>query len=354
MKVMADKIASATRNAKVPSELSLSAEIISQEGYVIAGKLLTERGDYNTLELVSGRMSRLYKGDIIVGVLGPRNALKGFSGVVPASLAPGEVIQLLNLGGVLGKCTSENAELGRPIDVEVLGAVQHFPSFQHRVGRPASIDQGEIRPMDTLLASPPLIVISGTCMDAGKTRAACELVKHISRAGKKVAAAKLTGVSLMRDTLAMSDCGASQVLNFTDAGVVTSTPDNALKAAKGVIHALAAAAPDCIVLELGDGIMGEYGTMSLLSDAELMQFAKAHVLSANDPVGAWGAITFINGLPKGHPCPAVDIICGPSTDNDVGKNFIRSKLGVKAANSIRDGKELASVVFERVFGATLP
>lgn len=351
---MADKIASSTRNAKIPSELTLSSEIVSKEGYVIAGKLLTERGDYNTIELVSGRMSRLYKSDIIVGVLGPRNALKGFSGIVPESLAPGDVIQLLNLGGVLGECTSENAELGRPIDVEVLGAVQHFPSFQHRVGKPASIHLGEIRPLETLTSAPPLIVISGTCMDAGKTRAACELVKHISRAGKKVAAAKLTGVSLMRDTLAMADCGASQVLNFTDAGVVTSTPDNALKAAKGVIQALAVNSPDCIVLELGDGIMGEYGTMSLLSDSELMSFAKAHVLSANDPVGAWGAVTYLGGLPANHPCPPIDIICGPSTDNDVGKTFIRSKLKVKAANAIRDGKELASVVFERVFGVPLP
>lgn len=354
MKIIADKIASSTRNAKLSSELTLSPEIIAQEGYIIAGRLLTERGDYNTIELVSGRMSRLYKGDIVVGVLGPRNALKGFSGIVPEAIKPGDTLQMLNLGGVIGKCTSENAELGRPIDVEVLGAVLHFPSFHHRVGSPASILQGEIRPQNSLPDASPLIVISGTCMDAGKTRAACELVKHMSRAGRKVAAAKLTGVSLMRDTLSMADCGASQVLNFTDAGVVTSTANNALHSAKGVIAALSAARPDCIVLEFGDGIMGEYGTMTLLSDKELMSFVRAHVVSANDPVAAWGAYTYLKGLPAGHPCPAIDVICGPSTDNDVGKNFIRSKLGLQAANSIRDGREFASIVYRKVFGEELP
>jgi hypothetical protein len=353
MKIVADKIASSARNVRLSSEITLSPSIIAKEGYLIAGRLLNERGDYNTIELLSGRMSRLYKGDVVVGVLGPRNALKGFSGVVPDQIKPGDVLQLLNLGGVIGKCTSENAELGKPIDVEVLGAVLHFPHFLERVGTPAVITEGEIRLREDLPHSAPLIIISGTCMDAGKTRAACELVKHISRAGKKIAAAKLTGVSLMRDTLAMADCGASQVLNFTDAGIVTSTAANAVPSAKGVIAALSDKSPDCIVLELGDGIMGEYGTMAVLSDPEIMGFTKAHVLSANDPVAAWGAKTFLSELPKGHPCPAIDVICGPATDNDVGKSFIRSKLGLHAANALRDGQALTSIVYKKVFGAEL-
>lgn len=353
MKIIADKIASSARNVRLSSELTLSPSIIAKEGYLIAGKLLNERSDYNTIELLSGRMSRLYKGDVVVGVLGPRNALKGFSGVVPDQIKPGDVLQLLNLGGVIGKCTSENAELGKPIDMEVLGAVLHFPHFMERVGTPAVITEGEVRIRHDLPYAAPLIVISGTCMDAGKTRAACELVKHISRAGKKIAAAKLTGVSLMRDTLAMADCGASQVLNFTDAGIVTSTAQNAVPSAKGVIAALSEKNPDCIVLELGDGIMGEYGTMAVLSDPEIMGFTKAHVLSANDPVAAWGAKTFLSELPEGHPCPPIDVICGPATDNDVGKSFIRSKLDLHAANALRDGHTLASIVFERVFGTEL-
>ncbi len=354
MKIVADKIASAARNAKLSSELTLSPDITAKEGFIIAGRLLNERSDYNTIELASGRMSRLYRDDVVVGVLGPRNALKGFSGIVPQSIKVGETLQILNLGGVVGKCTSDNAELGRPIDMEVLGAVQHFPNFLQRVGSPASILEGEIRPRQDLPHAAPLIVISGTCMDAGKTRAACELVKHITRAGKKVCAAKLTGVSLMRDTLAMADCGAVAVLNFTDAGIVTSTADNAVTSAKGVIAALSEKKPDCIVLELGDGIMGEYGTMSILSDPEIMKFTSAHVVSANDPVAAWGAHEFLSNLPSDHPCHEITVICGPCTDNDVGKNFIRSRLKLQAANAMRDGREFAGIVYKQVFGEELP
>ena len=58
-------------------------------------------------------------------------------------------------------------------------------------------------------------------MNAGKTAAACAMRAGVlSRAGYRVGGAKLTGVSLMRDTLAMRDYGAEVALDFTDAGIV--------------------------------------------------------------------------------------------------------------------------------------
>lgn len=343
MKVKVDKVASSTRNTKLNHELSLSAEIIAQEGYVIAGKVLNEKNTYNTLELLSGRMSRLCRGDIIAGVLGMRNALRGYSGVVPSVIRPGDRLQILNLGGVCGSCTSYNPELGAPLEIEVLGAVLHFPSFTERVGTPAHIMTGPIRPRASLTQAPALVIVSGTCMNSGKTRAACEIIKHLTHLGYSTAAAKLTGISLMRDTLEMLDYGAIQALNFTDAGVVCTKPDGVVQVAKGLIHALSIKQPDCIVLELGDGIMGEYGVMELLLDSELMSHVRAHVLAANDPVGAWGAATYLN-----ETCPAIDVICGPATDNKVGIKFIESKLKIRAANAISDAPVLGSIVSSKL------
>jgi len=345
MKILADKICSTTRNAKLQRELTLTDQIISKEGYIIAAKVLNEKSVYNTMELLSGRMSRICKGDIIAGVLGPRNALRGFSGVVPDKLEVGDVIQILNLGGVVGVCTSDNPKLGKPIDIEVLGAVQHFPSFQHRIGRPASIHSGGVQPLDSLTSALPLVAVTGTCMEAGKTRAACEIVKALSQSGKRVGAAKLSGISLMRDILEMGDFGAISYLNFTDVGVVCTTPENVVNAAKGMISKLSKEDLDCLVLEFGDGIMGEYGVMSLLNDKELMSFVKAHVLAANDQVGAWGAINFLEGK-----CPKVDVLCGPVTDNEVGKKFINQKLMLKAANAIKEPHELGEIVYSKLFG----
>jgi len=343
MKMMLDKIASATRNANLQREVTLSSEIICREGYIIAVRVLQEKSIYNTVELISGRMSRLCRGDIVAGVLGSRNALKGYSGAVPETLKVGDTLQILNLGAVLGVCTSENPELGPPINVEVLGSILTFPSIHHRIGRPASIHEGPVQPSLTLTESAPLIIISGTCMNAGKTRAACETVKQLAQSGWRVGAAKLSGISLRRDTLEMADFGAASIYDFTDAGIVCTRPENVVGAAKGMVRALTALKPDCIVLELGDGIMGEYGVMNLLEDRELMSFVRAHILAANDQVGAWGALHFLAGR-----CPPIDVICGPATDNLVGQRFITEKLGVQAANAIKDAQRLGEIVLSRL------
>lgn len=42
---------------------------------------------------------------------------------MPESLAPTDTVQLLSMGGVLGRCTAGNPDLGPPFDAEVLVAV---------------------------------------------------------------------------------------------------------------------------------------------------------------------------------------------------------------------------------------
>ena len=60
-------------------------------------------------------------------------------------------------------------------------------------------------------------------MNAGKTFACGEIIRYLARRGNAVCGAKLTGVSLLRDTLSMVDRGAVKSLSFTDAGVVSTT-----------------------------------------------------------------------------------------------------------------------------------
>ena len=74
--------------------------------------------------------------------------------------------------------------------------------------------------------------------------------------GFRVAAGKLTGVSLRRDILQMQDCGAEPVAIFTDFGVVTTDEKSAVPAAHSLISNLTASEPDLIVLEMGDGLLG--------------------------------------------------------------------------------------------------
>ncbi|MBI4371537.1 MAG: hypothetical protein HY552_04490 [Elusimicrobia bacterium] len=346
MKVALDKIASATRNARLPREVLLSEEIAAREGMVLAARVHGTKTVYNTLEDVHGRMIELNDGDVIAGVLGSRRALRGYAGVVPPAVKVGDRLDILNLGGVIGRCTSVNLELGRPLQAEVLGQVLSFPHLGERVGVAADIRTGAVPWAERLEPSAPIVYVSGTCMNAGKTFACGEIIRYLARRGRRVCAAKLTGVSLLRDTLSMADRGAIKGLSFNDAGIVSTTDAVAVPVSKGLINALNREEPDCLVIELGDGILGEYGVQAILDDAELMQAGAAHVLCATDPVAAWGAVELL----KTHFKRRLDLISGPATDNAVGQEFIEKKMGVRALNARIDHDRLGEFVERAVFG----
>ncbi|HEY4597185.1 MAG TPA: hypothetical protein VIJ02_12350, partial [Thermoanaerobaculia bacterium] len=205
--VLLDKIASVTRACGLKREVRVSADIPCEEGVVVAVRVLNDKSTYSQLELPSGRMAQVKKGDVIAGALGHRHALFGYSGYLPERLAPGDTVHLLNMGGVIGICDSANPDLGPPFECEVLGAVLHFPYLGERIGIAARIggSGGEaLDPMALLdAAGVPVIALVGSCMNCGKTAAACTLVRHLSHGGLTVDGLKATGVSLRRDVLAM-------------------------------------------------------------------------------------------------------------------------------------------------------
>src|ERR1700734_3615439 len=185
--VIVDKISSVTQACALGPELRLSDDIPSEEGVVIVAEVLNNKSNYNTLELASGRMAKVVKGDIVVGALGPRRALFGYSGHVPAEIKPGDVIQMLNIGGVMGVCDSVTADKGKPFDCRVLGVVLHFPYLGERIGVPARVGY---RPLDFNAAletrGVPVVALAGTCMEAGKTAAAAAIVGRMRHRGLTV------------------------------------------------------------------------------------------------------------------------------------------------------------------------
>lgn len=341
-RVRLDRIASSTRNAALSPEVIVGDEIVAAEGYVLAVRILADKSTYNTVEDVTGRMLELRGGDVLAGTLGTRRALRGYAGVVPGHISVGDTIDVLNLGGILGQCTSMNPDIGPPFRAEVLGAILAFPALGDRIGRPAHIKDHSVPPADALESAVPVVYVVGTCMNAGKTVAATELVRGLARAGLRVAAAKLTGVSLMRDALAMMDAGAAAALTFNDGGVASTHPGITVATAKGIFNRLAGAKPDVIVAELGDGILGEYGVQDILHDRELMDVGAAYVMAAPDPVACWGAAE----LMRSQFALPITAITGPATDNEVGQVYVQTGLGLPAHNARRDAPGLLAVVRE--------
>ena len=263
--VRVDKIASSTVNLRLSHELETTTRCEARAGNVVVVRTLTDNATYNTLELVTGRMAKINPGDIIAGVLGYRRALKGFVGDVPASVKTGDQLHLLNLGGLVGRCVGHHHSLSGAIEVEVLGMAV-------RDGQILNIAEGAVAPRETLDVKMPLVLVAGTCMNSGKTYAATEIIKHLTRAGHRVAGAKVAGVACLRDTLNMQDHGAVKTMSFLDCGLPSTVGLSDLAPiAKGVISKLAQSQPDCIVIELGDGLLGGYGVNTgRLNDAPVL------------------------------------------------------------------------------------
>jgi hypothetical protein len=341
--IVVDKISSVAQHNELGSDIRLSPDIPCEEGVLIAVRVLNNKSRYNQLELRSGRMATVTMGDIVVGALGHRNALRGYSGHLPKALTAGDNVQILNIGGVIGICDSANPDVGPPFECEVLGTVLEFPYLGERIGVPARAGSSTLDMNAALeMNSVPVVALAGTCMDSGKTAAACAIVGRLRHLGLTVSACKATGVSLRRDVLAMEDAGASDTMIFSDLGVVTTTEKNGPALTRSLLTGLSTKKPDVIVLELGDGLLGAYGVAAILEDEQIRNAFTAVVLCANDPVSAWGGTKILRDEFGIEPA----VVTGPATDNAVGVQQIADRLSLPAINALSSGVALGDKVAE--------
>lgn len=341
MKVRVHKIASVVYRQSFKKILSVTDNLSAQPGNTVVVRALREKRVYSELELADGRMSKIFKGDVFVGALGRRRALRGFCGEVPSELHVGDTLQLLNRGGVLGGSTSEHMDFGQPVPCEVIG-------MPVRDGRIVRLGDHRIDLVETLegYQLPPIVAVSGTGMDAGKTRLIAELIQQLAKSGLDVAGGKLTGIACLRDLAAMEDHGAVATASFLDVGHPSTAgldSDELVITAKTVISELAASDPDLIVLELGDGILGEYGVLDIFRDEEIRAAFQMHIFCACDPAGAWGGHRYLaeRGI-------EIDLFSGPVTDTVVGSDCLQRTLGVTSINAHVAPDRLTRVVRERL------
>lgn len=340
----ADKIGSATAPLGLSKTVAVVPSCLSpRAGDVVVVRALTDSATYNMLELPTGRLAKINPGDLLIGVLGRRRALKGFVGDIPATVQSGDELHLLNMGGVIGCCTGHHSSLGEAIKLQVIGLVCDESD------RILNIADAALPAQTTLRETAPLVMIVGTSMNSGKTYAATELIKQATREGLRVAAAKLSGVACLRDTLNMADHGAVATASFLDCGLPSTVAIGDLApTAKAIIARLNEVSPDLIVIEMGDGILGGYSVESIFADPELREATAALVFCASDYVGAWGGIELMRrrGI-------EIDVISGSVTDSQMGEDYIRNEFGVPAANARRDGATLFELVNAKVEQARL-
>ena len=307
-------------------------------GDVVAVRALSESVTYGNLELPTGRLAKINIGDILVGVLGKRRALKGFVGDVPASVRSGDKLHLLNMGGVIGLCKGHHSAFSDAIEVEVVGIACDESE------RVLNISDNALVPATNLLVSAPIVMIAGTCMNSGKTVAATEIIKQAANTGLRVAGAKLSGIACLRDTLHMQDHGAVATASFLDCGLPSTVDFGDLApVAKAILNHLNGFEPELIVVELGDGIVGGYSVDSVLKDPEIRAAISSFVFCASDYVGVIGGIAVLKELGI-----EIDVIAGSVTDSQMGEDFVSSNFDIKAGNARRNGLRLFELVSKKV------
>jgi hypothetical protein len=338
-KILVQKVGSVTsRLGDTSSVQTLPGTNSAAVGDVVVARALTESSTYGNLELPSGRLAKINRGDILLGCLGKRRALKGFVGNVPKTVTPGDRLHLLNMGGVMGICEGHHSSFSDAIELEVIGLAADAD------GAVLNTRKGALTPTAILAGSAPIVMIAGSCMNSGKTVAATEIIKQATAAGLRVAAAKISGVACLRDTLHMKDHGAIATASFLDCGLPSTVDsDDLASVAKAILNHLNSLSPELIVVELGDGIVGGYSVEHVLRDTDIMAAVSSFVFCASDYVGVIGGRTVLSGIGI-----AIDVIAGSVADSQMGEDYVRDNLGLAAGNARRDGRRLFDLVYPQV------
>ena len=236
-----------------------------QQGDLILGRIEGRVGLIDRIQNVnrgSGinyRDASLFSGSVTMAVLAPRAGTSTCIARVPPH--PVRHLHLHGMGGqaALIEPGSEHTALyrGAPTTIKViaqLGGEDRRPinmrSYGLRVPK-----GGRKRAAD----DPPLILVVGSDMDAGKSTTARRVIYALRALGHKVVAGKACGVGSIGDISSMFDAGASEVVDFADLGepvTIGLAPERVIEIFHQIVGYLyKKAGPDgFVVIELADGI----------------------------------------------------------------------------------------------------
>ena len=228
----------------------------AQPGDLVLGRV-EKIGSHKRIQLVCGRPSELYHGDLVVLVCGSRYAPDQYEG--HAKIDP-EGADMLAGGGVIGKMQFSNKRMSGPTRVIPVGILCG------KDGNPINLAHYSL-PERSGSKNLTVIAAVGASMNAGKTTAVASFAHGLSRAGYGVATIRVTGTGAFGDYNAYVDAGADYVADFVDAGMVSTYLEPVSRIMKSTETLLGHAAEngcDVAIIELADGIFQDE-TAALLS-----------------------------------------------------------------------------------------
>jgi molybdopterin-guanine dinucleotide biosynthesis protein len=196
---------------------------------------------------------------------------------------------------LLPRALTRHAAIGEPTQLEPLGLLADAS------GRRVNLADRALPWPERAEGDVPTVAVVGTAMNAGKSTTAAGLIRGLTSTGMRVGAAKVTGTGAGGDVWLFRDSGADPVLDFTDAGMVSTylAPIEAIEDALALLHGrLAGAGVDAIVIEVADGILNRE-TAELVVRRRFRELVDGVLFAAADATGAIAGVAWLRerGLP---------------------------------------------------------
>lgn len=243
-------------------------------------------GQHSRLELVTSRRATMFEGDEIVVAYGNRYAPDQFEATIPEDLG---ACNLVAAGGVASRQLSRHNRVKGATKITPLGLLGD------KQGRRINLAQFAMKTPAMPAKKPYFLVVCGTSMNSGKTTACASLVKGMVRNRFQVAAAKITGTGAGADYRILVDAGADPVLDFIDAGYVSTykVEENDLRAIIATVCGkLARSKSDIVILEVADGLL-QRETARIFQLEEFRKTLDGVIFAANDALGAQSGVAWL-------------------------------------------------------------
>ncbi len=263
----------------------ITGDVNPRAGDLVLAEVINIR-QHKRIELACGRRAHLHNGDYIILCYGNRYAPDQFEAYLPEDLG---ICHMVAAGGVAARVKTKHNSIKSATEIKPVGLIGDD------LGKPLNIKDWAISQTELPAAVPEIFVVVGTSMNAGKTTTAAHLIKGLTRAGNKVGAAKLTGTGAGLDVWLMKDSGVYKVLDFTDAGYVSTfcLPLNTLENIfETLLAALCDGGVDSIVFEIADGLI-QQETSALLNSESFTRYINTLIFAAQDAMGAKAGVDWL-------------------------------------------------------------
>lgn len=299
------------------SERELEVAPLERERWANGDYVVGEVTNQSTIpiELDNGRMAEVFPGDLVVGALGRRRATLEAVGSWE-EIGDDGIMELLTGAGLLGRVTSISRAMPPLVRTRYRGHVR----VERRFAR--MDDYVELGPGPERI--PPVVLVVGTSMSAGKTATARRVVRRLKLAGLRVVGAKLTGAGRYRDVLSLRDAGADAIYDFVDVGLPSSLcePEEYVRRLRSLLGLVAAEAPDVLVAEAGASPLEPYNGAAVLN--ELGGAIRCLILAAADPYAVLGVRHAFGMEP--------DLVTGLATSTVAGRELVERLTGLPTLN----------------------